>query len=176
MSRETLFSVVLVLLLCSCTLAVGHVGSVRWTNWAIWPVRQDWTEPRWAYQGTPDEQYQWIGGEQSAHAWYGPSGIGQITIAAGEQFQNATDTAIQQHQSGTMLVGQMAGTIGAGRAWGSQDFDAYQYQAASSAVGQSTQTSSIGVTQFSNVFGAPDSKAFAGGMVVVSTAQTQYVN
>jgi hypothetical protein len=134
-------------------------------------------KPRSAQQGTPD-QNQGVIGFQLAYAdsLFGQSGIRQITIAQGEQFQNANDSEIQQNQGGNMLVGQIAGTIGAGYAGGIQHFDAHQHQAACSLVGQSTQTSSIGVTQFSHVVGAPGSGAFAGGRVVVSTEQGQSVN
>ena len=172
MRREILFSVALVLLLCSCTLAVG---SVRWTNWAIWPVRPVSIEPRWAYQGTSN-QHQGLIGFQVAYAPYGPSSIWQITKARGEQSQDVTDTAIQQHQNGSILVGQIAGILGAGKAGGIQHFHAHQHQEASSAVGQAIQTSYIGVTQISNVVGAAGSTAIAGGKVVVSTSQTQYMN
>ena len=174
MSRRILLSLVLILLLQSCTLAVG----VNWPNWARMPGGPAFSYKERETPPGPPNQNQGIEGFQLAYAGSitGQSGIGQITKAAGEQFQNITDTAILQHQSGGMLVGQIAGTIGAGHAGGIQHFNAHQHQAATSLVGNSIQNTSIGVTQFSNVFGAPDSKAFAGGMVVVSTTQTQYVN
>ena len=177
MTRGILLSVVLVLLLYPCTVAVGQYqqGSVHWINWAKWPERPLSIEPRSAYQGTPN-QHQGIVGFQVAYAPYGQSGIFQITKAAGEQFQNVTDTEILQHQNGSMLVGQIAGVIGAGQAGGIQHFDAHQHQAASSVVGQSIQNTSISVTQYSNAVGAPGSEAIAGGIVVVSTSQTTYVN
>ena len=177
MTRAIYLSVVLVLLLYFCTSAVGQdqQGSVHWPNWAKWPERPLSIVPRSAYQGTPN-QHQGIVGFQVAYAPYGQSGIWQITKAAGEQSQNVSDTAIQQHQSGTIHVGQIAGTIGAGHAGGIQHYDAHQHQAASSAVGQSIQNTSIGVTQFSHVNGAPGSTAIAGGKVVVSTSQTTYAN
>ena len=180
MTRGILLSVVLVLLLYFCTLAVGQdqQGSVHWPNWATMPGGPSFSfKPRSAYQGTPN-QHQGIVGFQAAYAGSinSQSGILQITKAAGEQSQNATDTAILQHQNGSMLVGQIAGTLGAGQACGIQHFDAHQHQAASSAVGQSIQNTYIGVTQISHVVGAPGSTAIAGGIVVVSTSQTTYVN
>jgi len=178
MTRAIYLSVVLVLLLYFCTSAVGQdqQGSVHWPNWALWPVRpvsiEDRTPPP---QGTPD-QHQGIVGFQAAYAINGPSGVLQITKARGEQSQDVSDTVIQQDQSGNMLVGQIAGTIGAGHAGGIQHFDAHQHQAASSAVGQSIQNTSIGVTQLSDVVGAPGSEALAGGIIGILTSQTTYAN
>jgi len=177
MTRAIYLSVVLALLLYPFTLAVGQSqqGSVHWPNWAVWPGKPISIEPRWAYQGTPN-QHQGIVGLQVAYALHGQSGTFQITKAAGEQSQNVTDTEILQHQNGRMIVGQIAGVVGAGQAGGIQHFDAHQHQAASSAVGQSIQDTFVGVTQFSHVAGAPGSIAIAGGKVAVSTSQTTYVN
>jgi len=178
MTRAIYLYVVLVLLLQPCTLAVGQYqqGSVHWTNWATMPGGPPFSfKPRSAEQGPPN-QHQGIVGGQAAYAIGGQSGTFQITKAAGEQFQNVTDTEILQHQNGSMIVGQIAGVTGAGHTGGIQHFDAHQHQAASSAAGQSIQNTFIGITQFSHVAGAPGSEAIAGGKVVVSTSQTTYVN
>jgi hypothetical protein len=175
MKKGVLFSVVLVLLPYSCTLAVGQVGSVLWTNWAASPVRPVSIEPRWAYQGTPNQNQGIIGG-QIAYAIGGQSGTFQITSAAGAQFQNVTDTSILQHQNGNMLVGQIAGAIGAGQAGGIQNFDAQQHQSASSAIGQSSQNTSVDVTQYSNIIGDNGSNAIAIGNIALFTGQTTYMN
>jgi len=133
--------------------------------------------PRIAYQGTPNQNQGIIGFQLAgAGSINGQSGIGQITIAEGRQFQNATDTGILQLQGSNMMVGQIAGTTGAGYAGGIQHFNAHQHQAATSLIGQSTQNSAISVTQFSNIVGTPGSTAFTGSKAIVSTRQMQYVN
>jgi hypothetical protein len=176
MRKGFLFSVILVLLQYSCTLAVGQAGSVLWTNWASMPGGPSVSfVPRSAEQG-PSNQHQQIDGSQLAYAINGQSNIFQTIAAAGEQSQDVTDTSIQQHQNGSMLINQIAEAIGAGQAGGIQNFVAQQNQAASSAIGQSSQNTLIVVTQDSNVFGDTASNAIAVGNIVVSTSQTTYVN